>query len=83
MFLSNIGYILVWYAVCGLIIKGFLVFYDLLNRPRFRDYRGDITTEVGYEEDGYGRIVQELDDQCLNLETPHVSTGAHEPHLNA
>lgn len=69
----NLGWIALWYAFCGLVVKGFLSFYDLVNKPRFRDSAGDITTEVGYDEDPVGNPLQlNDDDECVDGQMPHV-----------
>ncbi len=67
----NPGWIILWYAFCVLMGIGNRWFYDILNRPRFRDDYGE-TTEAGYEEDSIGRPYHDPDDQCLDPEIPHV-----------
>lgn len=48
-------------------------FYRLVNQPAFRDDHGDISTEVGYEEDSYGyRIFGAFDDFDPATSTPHI-----------
>lgn len=53
---------------------GFVIwFYDVFNRPRFRNDQGDVSTEVGYEEDEFGKpLVYAADDFDLRQESPHV-----------
>ncbi len=71
--MTTILFILIWYIVCALIIEGFLLFYSFTNKPRFRDELGDITTEVGYDEDSTGRLLHlTCDDECPDFEIPHV-----------
>lgn len=51
-----------------------LKFFNFTSRDKFRDEKGDITTEVGYEEDSMGNVI----------ETPEsVPRGGHtdEPHV--
>ncbi len=67
----NIGWVVLWYVFCALVGIGWHWFYNLLNKPRFRDDCGE-STEAGYEEDGIGRPYCDPDDQCLNPEIPHV-----------
>lgn len=47
-------WIVAWYLFCGLLIAGLLSIWRLLSQPKYRDSMGDITTEVGYEEDSMG-----------------------------
>ncbi len=51
-------WIIAWYLFCGLLIFGLLSFWRWLNQPKFRESSGDITTEVGYEEDSLGNVHQ-------------------------
>ncbi len=73
----NIPLILGWYLICLLIIKGIQYFLDLTNKPAFRDSEGDVTTEVGYNEDSLGNLLPyNQDDECPDPELPHIqSTG--------
>jgi hypothetical protein len=50
-------------------------FYQLVNRPRFRNDQGDVSTEVGYEEDSVGHPFGYAND---DFDRSHVS-----PHVNA
>jgi hypothetical protein len=45
-----------WYLFCALLITGLICVWRWLSQPRFRDSMGDITTEVGYEEDSMGNV---------------------------
>jgi hypothetical protein len=50
-------------------------FYRLVNQPNFRDDHGDVSTEVGYEEDCDGnKIGGAFDDFDPANSTPHVHT---------
>jgi hypothetical protein len=55
-------------ALCG----GFIWFMMSLNRPRFRDDVGDVTTEVGYEEDSVGLPTTETEEPFRDNEGPHA-----------
>lgn len=73
----NLLWLTLWYCLCAGLIFLFQAFYNLLNRPRFRDCRGDITTEVGYEEDPCGRIIETgLANSGADNEAPHVQAMA-------
>ncbi len=50
-------WLVLWYVFCALNIALLLWVFRALTQPRFRDEIGDITTEVGYEEDSCGRLV--------------------------
>lgn len=53
-------------------------FYRLINQPDFRDDRGDVSTEVGYEEDSYGsKILGAYDDFDPATGVPHVQTSGN------
>lgn len=47
-------------------------FYRLINQPSFRDDKGDVSTEVGYEEDSCGHQLAGFDDFDPATGTPHV-----------
>ena len=69
----SIGLVVLFYVFCvSLGIAGHW-FYNLLNRPCFRDDCGE-TTEAGYEEDGIGRPYEDPSGQFQNREIPHVET---------
>lgn len=71
--MTTIIYIGIWYLVCFVIIEAFLAFYNLTNRARFRYSSGDVTTEVGYEEDSVGRVLRaNCGDEGLDSTIPHV-----------
>jgi uncharacterized membrane protein SpoIIM required for sporulation len=49
--------IILWWVFCALLYWLHFFVHDHLQRPKFRDSTGDITTEVGYDEDSLGRVV--------------------------
>jgi len=49
-------WIIAWYLFCGMLIAGLLAVWRWLNQPKYRTSDGDITTEVGYEEDSIGNV---------------------------
>jgi len=77
-----IALIVCWYIFCGLNIFALGLFMRRITHSRFRDDRGDVTTEVGYEEDCDGRDlkegVEEFTDQSLH-EQAHFDFTAN-PH---
>lgn len=63
-----------WYMFCALNIAFVVWMFRVLTRPAFRDEIGDVTTEVGYEEDATGRPLrgwfrEVAGEEC---EDPHV-----------
>lgn len=66
-----IGWLLVFYIYCGALIAAGFWIYKVMHRPRFRDELGDITTEVGYEEDSIGKPFHGNDEEFVDAETPH------------
>ena len=64
----------VFYVFVSLCILFFLGFVKLVSRSKFRAEDGDITTEVGFEEDAQGNVKKhEYQSPSLNeVEKPHV-----------
>lgn len=48
-----LGFFYVFAGLCIVFVLGFMKF---VSRSRFRDEDGDITTEVGFEEDPVGNV---------------------------
>ena len=73
-------WIVAWYLFCGVLIAGLLAFWRFLSRPAFRDELGDITTEVGYEEDSFGNVHgQEYGSGVLpEAQQAHMGMGSRE-----
>lgn len=69
-----------YYIFCALLIAGVLWMFRVLNRPKFRDELGDITSEVGYEEDSVGNVQdQEFGQGVLPEATEaHIGIGTRE-----
>jgi hypothetical protein len=65
------GWLTLFYIYCGLLVAAYFLVYRLMHRPRFRDEHGDITTEVGYEEDSIGRPFHGNDEEYVDPEVPH------------
>ena len=63
--------------MCALVIVGFLGFFKITNRARFRSSEGDVTTEIGYNEECTGSpLSAEEGEEILDPDVPHVnSTG--------
>ncbi|GEM_PF-2785310 len=73
-------WILAWWAFCAVLIWGLLTAWRVLNRPKFRSSDGDITSEVGYEEDSVGHLrVQEFGAGAIpDAGDAHVAGGTNE-----
>ena len=73
-------WIIAWYLFCGLLITGLLCVWRWLNQPKFRNSDGDITSEVGYEEDSVGHVHgQEFGQGVLpDASEAHVGIGTRE-----
>lgn len=71
-------WILLWWAFCALLIFGVLTMFRMLNRQKFRDSIGDITSEVGYEEDSVGNVIQQEfgAGSIPDAGDAHISTGS-------
>lgn len=67
-------WIFLWYVFCAVLICLFLCVFRALTRPRFRSEEGDITTEVGYEEDPTGRLRdgEHQEDTESSIDDPHI-----------
>lgn len=63
-------WIIAFYVFAALCV-GFFLFMLNLSRPGFRDQMGDITSEVGYEENQYGDNITAADPGSLG--TPKES----------
>jgi len=48
----------IWYVFCAINIALVLYIFRVLNRPSIRSEIGDITTQVGYEEDETGKVLK-------------------------
>lgn len=71
-------WLLLWYAFCVVNITVVLWIFNVLDRPKFRSCIGDITTEVGYEEDSTGHVLTGFGDRPdLGPGEPHVMTSAN------
>lgn len=62
-----------WYLFCGILIVAVLAMMRGLTHSKFRDDRGDTTTEVGYEEDPVGHDLGPTDETVIHEDEPHVS----------
>lgn len=70
--------LVLWYGFCALNIAALLWIFKVLNRPKFRQSDGDITTEVGYEEDSTGHVLSAgAEDSEFEHESPHYMPSAH------
>lgn len=49
--------IIIWWLFCAFLYWLHFFVHEHLQRPKFRDSTGDITTEVGYDEDPLGNVV--------------------------
>ena len=49
-------WIIAWYLFCAMLIAGLISVWRWLNQPKYRYEDGDITSEVGYEEDSLGNL---------------------------
>lgn len=83
MILESTAFLLIaFYALCAALIGLFIFEYQIINHPRFRQGAGDITTEVGYEEDATGQPVSPpfhglpLGDSA-EIQSPHIQASAH------
>jgi hypothetical protein len=62
-----VSFLVAWYILSGLNIVLLRFVMRRLTHSRFRDDRGDITTEIGYEEDATGRdLNQQREDFSVN-----------------
>ncbi len=83
MFVESTTLLLVaFYMFCAALIGLFIFEYRLINHPKFRQGSGDITTEVGYEEDPTGEpVLPPLHGLPLagdsETHSPHIQAGAH------
>jgi len=66
--------LIAWYGFCAVLIMSIMYMFRALNRPAFRSDEGDITTEVGYEEDPTGQLIKPGFGQAS-------STGQEDPHV--
>lgn len=64
-----------YYGIAALLIVFAVWFYRLINQPAFRNDSGDVSTEVGYEEDSYGNVFTYA---CDDFSHAHP-----EPHIHA
>jgi hypothetical protein len=73
-------WLVAWYLFCGILIVSLLGIWRWLNQPRFRDEMGDITTEVGYEEDSLGNVIHQEYGSGVNPESidAHIAIGSRE-----
>ncbi len=70
----NIILIVLWYVAVAIIIKANLFLFDLINKDAFRSSEGDVTTEIGYLEDGSGAPLQLTVDGEEPCHMPHVES---------
>ncbi len=73
------SWLVLWYVFCALNIVAVLWMFKVLNRPKFRGSDGDITTEVGYEEDSTGHVLAEevVEESQFAPDSPHYMPSAH------
>jgi len=73
------AWIIGWYAFCVLNIMLMMWIFKVLNRPRYRGEDGDITTEVGYEEDSTGHVLPHPFEEGYEYDAnqPHSMTGGN------
>lgn len=64
-----------YYFAAAALVAFVIWFYRLINQPGFRDQLGDVSTEVGYEEDSCGNVIPYARDD--------FSHAHQEPHVNA
>jgi hypothetical protein len=67
--------LVIWYLVCILLLLAWRWFWRFTNLPRFREEDGDVTTEVGYEEDSTGKPLHESESEDHRI-SPHIAFGA-------
>ncbi|MBI4533709.1 MAG: hypothetical protein HY711_07150 [Candidatus Melainabacteria bacterium] len=72
-------WLVLWYLFCAALICLFLFVFHLLTRPSFRSDFGDITTEVGYEEDPTGCPLdaEHLEVSESEVADPHIMTSGN------
>ncbi|MBZ0187785.1 MAG: hypothetical protein K8F91_16180 [Candidatus Obscuribacterales bacterium] len=74
--------VLFFYLYSLINILALIKFFKLVDKPRFRDDRGDVTTEVGYAEDSQGNVLgtryRHLSQE--EIEDPHI---AYSPNVGA
>lgn len=71
----RIIFLAIFYLASFLNILLMMKFFKWTNSQDFRDRTGDVTTEVGYEEDGYGRIIDRVPYD------PRYNPGKDSPHV--
>ena len=66
--------VIAFYIFVGLCLGLLWLFYRFVNQPRFRNEEGDLTTEVGYEEDSVGNVISKLEASGheTHLTGPHI-----------
>ena len=68
------GWLVLYYVVAIALIFLVMGAIRFLGRPRFRDDNGDITTEVGFEEDAVGHVKRDFRSPTQNeIEEPHMA----------
>jgi hypothetical protein len=60
-------FIIAWWAFVGILGFSLFAFMRFLSSPKFRNSRGDVSTEVGYTNDSYGAA--KLPDQDAAVDT--------------
>jgi hypothetical protein len=71
------GLLALFYLYCGLLIGCYFLVYHVMHHPCFRNDQGDITTEVGYEEDSIGRPFHENDEEQMDPTVPRIEPIGH------
>jgi hypothetical protein len=71
--------LVLWYGFCALNILAIIWMFKVLNRPKFRGEDGDITTEVGYEEDSTGHVLPHsfTEETQFEQDSPHYMPSAN------
>ncbi len=66
--------VILFYIFVGICLCFFWAFYRFVNQPKFRNEEGDLTTEVGYEEDSVGNVIPSLEAASheTQLSGPHI-----------
>ncbi len=68
-----------FYIFCALIIKAFFFLSRVLGHPRFRSEEGEITNEVGYEEDPQGESAYTPEGPTAEISAEHSGVSTYSP----